>query len=155
MNEVQKEAEPFFFEGNEIAVLVVHGFTGSTQSMRYLGAQLNQQFGFTVSGPRLAGHGTSPNDMETTGYSDWVASAEEAMHQLAESYGRVFITGLSMGGTLTLNLAARFPETVITTATKQANRNMILPCCDPMPASSLPVRKKPYAARRSDCVNTG
>lgn len=112
MVQVMKEAEPFFFEGNETAVLVVHGFTGSTQSVNYLGAELNRRFGFTVSGPRLSGHGTSPDDMETTGYRDWVSSAEDAMHQLAQSHERVFITGLSMGGTLTLNLAARFPDIV-------------------------------------------
>ena len=27
-------AEPFFFKGNDIGVLVCHGFTGTTQSMR-------------------------------------------------------------------------------------------------------------------------
>jgi carboxylesterase len=30
-------AEPFFFPGNDIGVLVCHGFTGTTQSMRPLG----------------------------------------------------------------------------------------------------------------------
>jgi carboxylesterase len=50
--------------------------------------------------------------METTGYMDWLASAEAALHELAGKTKRVFVTGLSMGGTLTLNLAARFPDTV-------------------------------------------
>ena len=30
-------AEPFFFPGNDVGVLVCHGFTGTTQSMRPLG----------------------------------------------------------------------------------------------------------------------
>lgn len=34
---VLEGAEPFYFEGNEIGILVSHGFTGSTQSMRPLG----------------------------------------------------------------------------------------------------------------------
>ena len=105
-------AEPFSYEGNDVGVLVVHGFTGSTQSMRDLGRGLHERHGFTVVGPRLPGHGTSPDDMETTGYLDWVGEAERAMHELAARKRRVFVTGLSMGGTLTLNLAARFPGIV-------------------------------------------
>ena len=53
--EVMKEAEEFYFPGNEIGVLVIHGFTGSTQSMRFLGERLAET-GFTVFGPRLTGH---------------------------------------------------------------------------------------------------
>ena len=98
---VLKDAEPFAFEGGDIGVLVVHGFTGSTQSMRYLGEGLHRRFGFTVVGPRLPGHGTSPDDMETTGYLDWMGEAERALSELAKRKNKVFVTGLSMGGTLT------------------------------------------------------
>lgn len=97
MTDVMAGAEPFFLHGKGPAVLVLHGFTGSTQSMRYLGEELHRRFGFTVSGPRLNGHGTSPDDMETTGYLDWLASAEQALHHLAAQGGKVFVTGLSMG----------------------------------------------------------
>lgn len=110
--EVLKGAEPFYFKGNDTAVLVVHGFTGSTQSMRYYGEQLNKKFGFTVMGPRLKGHGTSVEDMATTGYLDWVGSAEEALQELAKKHKKVYVTGLSMGGTITLSLAERFPDIV-------------------------------------------
>jgi carboxylesterase len=112
MTNIMPGAEPFYFEGDDRAVLLVHGFTGSTQSMRFVGEQLNSNFGFTVSGPRLAGHGTSPDDMEKTGYLDWLASAEDALHDLVRKKKRVFVAGLSMGGALTLNLAARYPEIV-------------------------------------------
>ncbi|MGC8524160.1 MAG: alpha/beta hydrolase [Acidibrevibacterium sp.] len=112
MVDIMPGAEPFAFEGNDVGVLVVHGFTGSTQSMRYLGEGLHRKFGFTVVGPRLPGHGTSPDDMETTGYLDWLGEAERALHDLVQRKRKVFVTGLSMGGTLTLNLAARFPSEV-------------------------------------------
>lgn len=112
MTDIMPGAEPFFFDGNDCAVLLVHGFTGSTQSMRFIGERLNREFGFTVSGPRLAGHGTSPDDMEKTGYLDWLKSAEDAMQDLVRQKKRVFVSGLSMGGGITLNLAARFPEIV-------------------------------------------
>ena len=109
---VMKDAEPFSFEGNDVGVLVVHGFTGSTQSMRYLGEGLHKRFGFSVTAPRLPGHGTSPDDMETTGYLDWVGEAERALRELAKRKKQVFVTGLSMGGALTLNLAARCSDIV-------------------------------------------
>jgi len=109
---VMEGAEPFSFEGSDVGVLVLHGFTGTTQSMRYLGEGLHRRFGFSVLGPRLPGHGTSPDDMETTGYRDWMGEAEQALRGLASRKRRVFVTGLSMGGTLTLSLASRFPDLV-------------------------------------------
>lgn len=115
-----KGAEPFEFEGSDVGVLVLHGFTGSTQSMRYLGEGLHRTFGFTVVGPRLPGHGTSVDDMETTTYMDWLAGAEEALKDLAARKRKVFVTGLSMGGTLTLNLAARFADQIAGIATVAA-----------------------------------
>ena len=33
---VLKGAEPFYFEGGKVGILVSHGFTGTTQSMRPL-----------------------------------------------------------------------------------------------------------------------
>ena len=98
------EAEPFLFDGNDTGVLVIHGFTGSPQSMRPLGEALHAA-GFSVSGPRLAGHGISPAAMSRTGARDWVASVEEAYAELRTRCRRVFVTGLSMGGTLTLYMA--------------------------------------------------
>lgn len=107
---VMKGAEPFFFEGNEVGVLVQHGFTGTPQSMRELGEYL-AHCGFTVHGPRLKGHGTHPEEMEKTTYKDWIASAEEGYRLLKEKCSQVFVVGLSMGGTLALHLAHRYPET--------------------------------------------
>jgi carboxylesterase len=112
MATIMKDAEPFAFDGGDVGVLVLHGFTGSTQSMRYLGEGLHRRFGFTVSAPCLPGHGTSPDDMETTSYLDWLGAAEKALQDLTARKRKVFVTGLSMGGVLTLNLAARFPALV-------------------------------------------
>ncbi len=112
MTEILKGAEPFMLEGDDRGILLLHGFTGTTQSMRLVGEGLHDRFGFTVCGPRLKGHGTSPADMETTGYRDWLASAEEGLHALLATKRKVFVAGLSMGGTLTLNLAARFADRI-------------------------------------------
>lgn len=105
-------AEPFEFDGKDASVLVLHGFTGTTQSMRFLGEELNKRFGFSVMGPCLPGHGTSPDEMEKTDFLDWLGGAVAALKTLAERGDPVFVTGLSMGGTLTLGLAAQFPELV-------------------------------------------
>lgn len=104
-------AEPFHFEGNDVGVLVCHGFTGTTQSMRFLGEALHQR-GYTVIGPRLAGHGISPQAMARTTASDWIASVDEALATLRKSCKQIFITGLSMGGTLTLYAAAKHADVI-------------------------------------------
>ncbi|MFD1452236.1 alpha/beta hydrolase [Oceanobacillus sojae] len=109
MNEqypVLKDAEPFYFEGNRIGVLVSHGFTGTTQSMYPIGKAFADA-GYTVYGPRLQGHGTAPEDMEKCTYQDWVNSIEEAYSWLEERCDTIFMCGLSMGGTLTLDAAAK------------------------------------------------
>lgn len=106
---VLKDAEPFYFEGNEIGILVLHGFTGTTQSMRPLG-EAYKNAGYTVCGPRLKGHGTHYEDMEASSYQEWVESVEEGFNWLKERSETIFVTGLSMGGTLTLYLAETYPE---------------------------------------------
>jgi carboxylesterase len=106
---VLEEAKPFYFEGNRVGVLVSHGFTGSTQSMRPLG-EAYAKAGYTVCGPRLKGHGTHYEDMEATTYQDWISSIEEGYQWLKERCDTIFVTGLSMGGTLTLYMAEKYPE---------------------------------------------
>jgi carboxylesterase len=107
--EIMKGAEPFFFKGNDIGILASHGFTGTPQSMRYYGQALHRA-GYTVVGPLLKGHGTSPADMAKATATDWISSLEEALDQLRPICRRIFITGLSMGGTLTLYMAAKYPS---------------------------------------------
>ncbi|MBT2691137.1 alpha/beta fold hydrolase [Bacillus sp. ISL-47] len=106
---VLEGAEPFYFEGNEIGILVSHGFTGSTQSMRPLGEAYAKE-GYTVCGPRLKGHGTHYEEMETTTFQDWIDSVEEGYEWLKKRCSMIFVTGLSMGGTLTLYMAEKYPE---------------------------------------------
>lgn len=104
-------AEPFFFPGNDIGVLVCHGFTGTTQSMRPLGEALAAA-GYTVIGPRLAGHGISPAAMARTTAADWIASVDEALATLRQTCSQIFMVGLSMGGTLTLYTAAKHADVI-------------------------------------------
>jgi carboxylesterase len=101
-------AEPFYHPGNEIGCLVVHGFTATPQEVGWLGQHLYRQ-GYTVYGPRLAGHGTSLRDMDRTTWREWYADVLAGYALLRSRCSKVFVLGLSMGGDLVLMLAAREP----------------------------------------------
>jgi carboxylesterase len=101
--------EGFLKEGNDIGVLVIHGFTGSPGSMRDL-ANFYVDRGFTVALPRLSGHGTTPQDLENRKYQEWINDVEQAYGWLKERTKKIFVTGLSMGGTLTLYMGEQHKE---------------------------------------------
>jgi carboxylesterase len=85
-------------------VLVLHGFTGSPQTVRPWAEHLAQN-GLTVRAPLLAGHGSSWQQLAKTGWTDWYASAEHAFAELYARCEQVFVTGISMGGCLAFRLA--------------------------------------------------
>ncbi len=102
-------AEPVSIGGGPNGVLVVHGFSGTPQSMLGL-AQAFGSAGFAVELPRLPGHGTSVDDLATTTFGDWSEAVERAYEELAARCQRVVVAGLSMGATLAAGLAVRHPE---------------------------------------------
>jgi carboxylesterase len=116
LNEQQKrEMQPFFFEGdavNEIGVLLIHGFTGSPAEMRPLGEFLSQH-GYAVRAPLLPKHGGMPHDLKGAHWEDWANEAKKALDELSRGYKHVVVAGLSMGGLLTLHLAAKQTEAPI------------------------------------------
>jgi len=100
-------AQPFAYLGrSDIGVLLVHGFTGSPFEMRPVGVALAAS-GIGSEGVLLRGHGTHPNDMVGYRYRDWIADVEAGLDRLLARHERAVIVGLSMGGTLALNVAAR------------------------------------------------
>lgn len=97
-------AEPFAADGGPVGVLVLHGFTGSTQTILDWATSLAAA-GLTVRAPLLAGHGGSWQELAKTGWTDWYADAERAFLELSGRCPQVFVAGLSMGGCLALRLA--------------------------------------------------
>jgi len=97
--------EPFFFRGNSVGILCVHGFMASPAEIRWLGKHLADQ-GYTVYGPRLPGHATDYKDITRQRWQDWYAAVEDALSVLRTQCERVFVVGHSMGGMLGLLLAA-------------------------------------------------
>ncbi len=98
-------AEPFFFPAGKTGCLLLHGFTASTGQLREMGEYLAAR-GITTRGILLAGHGTTPEDLNTRRWPEWNAQAEAAVKDLRKTCDRVFVAGLSMGGTLALHLGA-------------------------------------------------
>lgn len=103
------DPDAFFFEGGKTGVLLVHGLTGAPTEMRPLGEHI-ARLGYTVSGPRLAGHGTHPDDLAGVTWQDWYASVDVALDELLVASERVFVVGLSLGALLSARLAAMRPE---------------------------------------------
>ena len=101
-------AEAFSADGGPVGVLVQHGFTGTTASVRPWAEHLAAA-GFTVRAPLLPGHGTSWQDCNRTGWRDWYGAVEAAYDDLATRCETVFACGLSMGGTLVTRLAQQRP----------------------------------------------
>lgn len=106
---VMEDGKPFFFEGGKTGVLLQHGFTGTTSSMKPMGEYLAGK-GITVLGPRLPGHGTDVKDMGRYTFNDWIATVETALAELQGMCEKVFVAGLSMGGTLTLYLGEQHSD---------------------------------------------
>lgn len=100
---------PYWLGEGERGVLLLHGFAGTPPEMRPLAEEMVGR-GFTVYAPLLAGHGTSPEELELTDYQDWVRSADQALDQLRERCRWVGVAGQSMGATIALHLAASRPE---------------------------------------------
>jgi len=98
------DPSPFLLPGGSVGCLLIHGFTGSPPEMRPMGDYLAEK-GLTVSGPLLAGHGTTPQDLASTTWQDWCASVEMALEDLEQRCTKLFVGGFSLGSLLALHLA--------------------------------------------------
>ena len=102
-------AEPFRYDAGPTGALLIHGFSGSPASMRPMGEWLARH-GVSTVGPRLAGHGTSWEDLDSTTWSDWEREAEAGLTELSSRCRDVIVVGLSMGGGMAVHLGARHAD---------------------------------------------
>ena len=88
---------------NNIGVVLIHGWSAMPRQVRHIAELLNNQ-GFWVEGPRLTGHGTYPEDLENAKHDDWVKDAIKAIEELKknEKIKYVIASGISLGGNLAL-----------------------------------------------------
>ncbi|HTL34433.1 MAG TPA: alpha/beta fold hydrolase [Kofleriaceae bacterium] len=115
MTATRGETEPFDLDGGcsatdpSVGVVCVHGFTGTPYDMRFLGGELARA-GYHVHGLRLPGHNTTVEDLDEQRWSDWADAVEDAFDAMRLSCSHVAVVGLSLGGLLSLHLAAKRPE---------------------------------------------
>jgi carboxylesterase len=100
----------FILPGSSTGILLFHGFTATTLEVRSLAEGIHDQLGWSVSAPLLPGHGTTPIDLSHTRNEEWLACANIALKELQSKTDTVFVGGESMGGLLSLYLAATHPE---------------------------------------------
>ncbi|NMB54454.1 MAG: alpha/beta fold hydrolase [Leptolinea sp.] len=95
--------EPFYYPGNEVGILLIHGFTDSPLEMQPFGKYLNEK-GYSVLGMRTTGHATSIDDLKRSRWKDLLASVEDgyALLKSNQNIKKIIIIGHSMGGAMTL-----------------------------------------------------
>ncbi len=105
----QLDGTSFYWQAGPTGVLLCHGFTATTAEVRLLAQALHKQ-GYTVTGPLLPGHGTTPEDCNRHSWQDWYAAVEDTYQQLTTQFRQVVVGGESTGALLALRLAALHPE---------------------------------------------
>ncbi|VEF47599.1 esterase [Bacillus freudenreichii] len=95
----------FTYEASNRAVLLLHGFTSSTNDVKMLGRHL-QAHGYTCHAPLYNGHGDGPDELIQTGPTEWWNDVREGYRYLtSEGYKEIAVAGISMGGVFALRLA--------------------------------------------------
>ncbi len=104
---------PFVVKGKSknIGILLSHGYMAAPLEVRELAYYLGKM-GYWVYVPRLKGHGTSPDDLATRSYQDWMRSLDRGYAIISTICRQVVVGGFSTGAGLALDLAARVERIV-------------------------------------------
>ena len=104
----KKSWAPFLLQGTtrRVGVVLVHSYLANPEEVRQLAAYLSGR-GIWVYAPRLAGHGTSPGDLAETTYGEWLEAVEAGYAVISNICEKVILGGISVGGCLAFDLAAR------------------------------------------------
>ncbi len=117
------------YKGNEeVAVLLIHGFTGTPNEMDYSARKIYQETNYTIYIPRLPGHGTSTSDFRQSSARDWLRKTYDSYINLKSEYKTVSVGGLSLGGLLAILTASHFQvEKLFLIAAALYTHNKLLP----------------------------
>ncbi len=119
--------KPFFYQGGETGIVLLHGFTGSVAHMRPLGDAL-AKLGYTVMGINLPGHATTEDDMGKYGSREWMQAALDTQAFMRLHTKKVAMCGLSMGAILSLLVAQQGKaDACISISAPLPQRNHLLP----------------------------
>jgi len=101
-------AGPFYFDGNNIGILFLHGGGGGTcADLKSLAEDLHKKGGYTIKIPLLPGYGTTPEDLRSTPINAWKDFIEREIEILKQKCNKIIVGGHSMGGILTLIFASK------------------------------------------------
>jgi len=92
----------------QIGVILIHGFGSTTDSMLYLATQLSE-LGFHVELPTLSGHASDPDDLIDVKWENWIDDIQQAWLKIRKRVDKIYLVGISMGGTLALNFSTKIP----------------------------------------------
>jgi carboxylesterase len=99
--DLQEEGSP--------GVLLLHGFGDTPQTLALLARKLHKS-GYSVYVPLLPGHGRSMDAFDKSRAAEWLGAARSALAQMRGRNDSVSVVGLSMGGALSVVLAAEHDD---------------------------------------------
>lgn len=113
-------------------VVLVHGYMAAPMEVRALADDLYAR-GYAVYGVRMAGHGTSPEDLALRSWEDWYAAMNTGWAIMQTVADRIVVSGFSTGGCVALLAAARKGPRVWAT----------VPICAPLQVRQSSIRLVP------------
>jgi esterase/lipase len=119
--------QPFFLKRplSSKGILLIHGYLAAPEEVREL-AHFLYRSGYNVYGVRLRGHGTSPEDLASRTWEDWLKSVRRGYVILANSVKNMAIAGFSTGAGLAL-LHAKTQE----------DYNCVISICAPLKLANI------------------
>lgn len=100
-----EEHLPFIHAGEGMAALLVHGFPGTPAEMRPLANSLHRT-GVTVESLLLPGFGPQIETLAERKFPEWIDAVQSSLSRLRQSHDRVVLVGFSMGGAISMHVAA-------------------------------------------------
>jgi carboxylesterase len=94
--------------GAETVALLVHGFTATPWEMRPL-AEFLAKDGIASLSIRLPGHGTSPEDLASRRWEEWLEACLDGYQILSKEFQSIYGMGMSTGCLLLLAMAKANP----------------------------------------------
>ena len=109
-----------------VGTLLVHGLNGSRRDMAELEIVL-QERGWLTNNMLLPGHGAKVRDLMGLGWDDWAQAVDRELRELKQRCDQVFLIGHSLGGALSLHLAAHEEVAGIVTMCAPLHMNPLTP----------------------------
>lgn len=99
-------AESIFLDGSNHGILLLHGGGGGTTWDLKEFATFANKKGYTIWLPSLDGFNTKPEDLINVSFQNWIENGLDGLEKLQETCEKVSVVGHSLGGLISLILAA-------------------------------------------------